>query len=116
MNPYDLVPLKPDAFHILLVLLDSPCHGYALMRRLAEVTEGKVVLLPGALYRRLQHLLDDGLIEELGEDGPSESRRRVFTVTEFGRAVAEAEAERLNSLVEAARRRDLIKTKAEAKS
>ncbi len=114
MNPYDHVPLKPDAFHILLVLLDSPCHGYALMRQLAQVTEGRVVLLPGALYRRLQHLLDDGLIEEAGGNEEPDSRRRVFAVTEFGHAVAEAEAERLSGLVEAARRRNLIKKTAEA--
>jgi len=114
MNPDDHLPLKPDAFHILLVLLDGPRHGYALMRDLAQATNGRVVLLPGALYRRLQSLLDNGLIEEIDGDGASDSRRRVFDVTAFGRAVAEAEAERLAGLVEAARRRNLIKKKVEA--
>jgi len=107
----DYIPLKPDVFHIVLVLLDGPRHGYALMTDIAESTEGEVKLLPGALYRRLQRLLDDGLITERAAESPeSDSRRRVFEVTRFGRAVAEAEAGRLTRLVEAARLRDLIKS------
>ena len=116
MDPESHIPLKPDAFHILLVLLDGPRHGYALMRDLAQSTGGRLVLLPGALYRRLQQLLDDGLIAELDDGSDTHSRRRTLGVTAFGRAVAEAEAARLEGLVEAARTRNLIKRKAEAGS
>ncbi|MCZ6917919.1 MAG: helix-turn-helix transcriptional regulator [Gemmatimonadetes bacterium] len=116
MDPTSHVPLKPDAFHILLVLLDGPRHGYALLRDIARSTGGQVVLLPGALYRRLQQLLDDGLIEETDDGSPTDSRRRTLGVTPFGRAVAEAEAARLEDLLEAARLRDLVKERAEAKS
>lgn len=116
MDPNAHIPLKPDAFHILLVLLDGPRHGYALLRDLAQSTGGQLVLLPGALYRRLQQLLDDGLIEEIDDGSEGNSRRRTLRVTSFGREVAEAEAARLQGLVEAARRRDLVKEQAEAKS
>ena len=116
VDPESHIPLKPDAFQILLVLLDGPRHGYALMRDLAESSGGRLVLLPGALYRRLRQLLDDGLIEERDDGHDSDSRRRTLGVTAFGRAVAVAEAARLEGLVEAARARDLIKRKAEAKS
>lgn len=113
MNPADFVPMKPDAFHILLVLIDGPRHGYALMKDLAQSTSGQVVLLPGALYRRLQSLLEDGLIEEAAGGNPG-ARRRPFAITAFGRAVAEAEAHRLASLVDAARLRNLMKEQGEA--
>lgn len=113
-KPESHIPLKPDAFQILLVLLDGPRHGYALMRDLAESTQGKLVLLPGALYRRLQQLLDDGLIEEI--DAAGDSRRRTLRVTAFGRKVAEAEAARLEELLEAARLRKLVKKRAAARS
>ena len=73
MRAEDYTPLKPDVFHILLVLLDGPRHGYALMTDIAESTEGEVKLLPGALYRRLQRLLDDGLITERGVCEASEA-------------------------------------------
>lgn len=114
MKPDTYLPLKPDAFHILLALLDGPRHGYALLRELAERTGGKLVLLPGALYRRLQQLLDDGLLEEVDVEAGPRGRKRVFAVTAFGRAVAEAEARRLESLVDAARAMDLLEHRAEA--
>lgn len=115
MRPEDHVPLKPDAFHILLALTDAPLHGYALMKELASSSDGQMVLLPGALYRRLQQLLDDGMIEEVEEPGSGGARRRTFAITPFGHAVAEAEAHRLTMLVAAARRRHLVK-EAEAES
>ena len=111
-----ILPLTATAFHILVALANGPRHGYALMRDLAQSTGGRLVLLPGALYRRLQQLLDDGLIEELDDGSDMASRRRTLGVTAFGRAVAEAEAARLEDLVEAARSRDLIRRKAEAGS
>jgi DNA-binding PadR family transcriptional regulator len=86
------------------------------MKDLAQNTGGRMILLPGALYRRLQHLLDQGLIEEIGDADGGESRRRTFAITDFGKAVAEAEADRLASLVEAARLRHLVKRRAEAES
>lgn len=112
MKPKDMLPLKPDAFHILLTLLEGPRHGYAIMRDLAERSRGEMVLLPGALYRRLQQLLDEGLIEEVEED--ESQRKRTFAVTKFGQRVVRAEARRMEDLVEAARAHDLLKAKAKA--
>jgi DNA-binding PadR family transcriptional regulator len=102
-----LLPLKAEVFHILLALLEAPRHGYAIMQEVADRTAGEVRLLPGALYRHLDRLRSDGVIEEIGES--DESRRRSYRVTSFGRRVAEAEASRLTKLVEAAVGRDLVK-------
>lgn len=107
--------MKSDVFQILLVLMDGPRHGYAIMRDVAEETKGEVRMLPGALYRHLQRLLDEGLIRELegcpgvpGED----ARRRCYELTADGRAAAEGEAARLARLLEAATRRNLLKESA----
>ncbi len=110
MDAERLIPLKPDVFHILLVLLDGPRHGYAIMRDVAESTDGKVRMLPGALYRHLQRMLDDGVIAEVDDAaGGADSRRRCYAVSDFGRAVAEAEASRLAGLVRAALAKNLVK-------
>ena len=111
MDAEKLIPLKPDVFHILLVLLDGPRHGYAIMRDVAESTGGKVRMLPGALYRHLQRMLEDGVISEIDHDAKSgvDSRRRRYEVTDFGQQVAEAEAARLTGLVRAAAQRNLVK-------
>jgi DNA-binding PadR family transcriptional regulator len=104
----DLLPLTPAAFHILLVLAEGATHGYAIMQQVAELTDRLVHLGPGTLYRSIQRLLDDGLIEEVAESAPANADRRQYRLTVFGRRVACAEAARLAVLVRAARRRGLL--------
>src|SRR5882672_8982074 len=105
-EPRSLLPLTPATFHVMLAMLDGTGHGYGIMREVERVTNGEVQLGPATLYRSIQKMLVDGLIEELpAEDGPeSDERRRIYKLTRFGRRVAEEEAGRLASLVRAATR------------
>jgi DNA-binding PadR family transcriptional regulator len=99
-------PVTPAAFHILLALAASDLHGYAIMRRVEESTEGRTRLGPGTLYRSIRTLLADGLIEEVDERPDpdlDDERRRYYRLTAVGRRVAEAETERLTHLVRLAR-------------
>ena len=104
-DPEDLLPLPPATFHILMAVADHERHGYAIIQDVAERTGG-VRLSAGTLYRSLQRMLEQGVIEETGErPAPDEDdeRRRYYRITPFGRAVARAEAERLAELVRLAR-------------
>ena len=56
MNPEFLLPLKPTVFQILLTLLDGECHGYVMMQQISERTDGKLRILPGAMYLSLIHI------------------------------------------------------------
>jgi DNA-binding PadR family transcriptional regulator len=106
-TPDDFLPLKPDVFHILLVLLHGERHGYAIMRDVAEQSEGRVELQAGALYRLLARLLEDGLVVESQRRPAADAgdeRRRYYRVTALGRRVIAAEAERMAALADAARR------------
>ena len=49
-NPKIAPTLTPAAFHIMLVLAGGENHGYAIMREVAEHTQGKMRLGPGSLY------------------------------------------------------------------
>jgi DNA-binding PadR family transcriptional regulator len=63
-------------------------------------------LSPGTLYRSIQRMLEQGLIQETAERPAPElddERRRYYRITSFGRAVAKAEARRLAQLVKLAR-------------
>lgn len=111
MKPESLLPLKTAVFQILLTLLDGESHGYVIMQEIAERTDGEVRLLPGALYRHLQRMLEDGLIRELDRrkvTDSSDERRRYYAITAFGRRVAEAEVTRLAKLVDYARTKNLV--------
>jgi DNA-binding PadR family transcriptional regulator len=110
-NPENHLPLTPAVFHILLALTGSEKHGYAIMREVEETTEARMVLGPGTLYGAIKRLLKAGLIAEIDErpdPALDDSRRRYYELTDLGRKVLAAEAERLAHLVEVARRKDLL--------
>ncbi|MEJ2264034.1 MAG: PadR family transcriptional regulator [Anaerolineales bacterium] len=107
----ELLPLTPAVFHILLVLADGERHGYAIMQEVAEITNGQMQMGPGTLYGSIKRMLRAGLIEEADErpdPALDDSRRRYYQLTDLGRKVLAAEAERLARLVEEARRKDLL--------
>ncbi len=109
-DPLHLLPLTPVAFEILLALTTGERHGYAIMRAVEERTEGRTSLHAGTLYRALARLLEGGLLEERDErpQAGSDERRRYYALTDLGRAVAAAEARRLESQVGAARDHGLL--------
>jgi DNA-binding PadR family transcriptional regulator len=103
----DLLPLKADTFHVLLVLLRGERHGYAIMREAAERSAGRVELQAGALYRLLARLLDDGVVVESQRRPAADAddeRRRYYRITPLGKRVIAAEAERMAALADEARR------------
>jgi len=105
-NPESFLPLPPATFHILMAVADQDRHGYAIIHDVSDRTDGAVRLSAGTLYRSLQRMLEQGLIEEAGErPAPDEDdeRRRYYRITSLGRAVARAEAQRLTDLVRLAR-------------
>src|SRR5687767_14374554 len=95
------IPLTPTVFFVLMALAEGPRHGYAIMKRSAELSEGRVRMGPGALYTTIQRLADAALIEEVavGED----SRRRLYRLTLAGKSLLAFEVDRLESLVKTAR-------------
>jgi DNA-binding PadR family transcriptional regulator len=96
----------PEAtFHILMAVAEDDRHGYAIIQDVTARTDGKLKLSPGTLYRSIQRMLEQGLIEET-TDRPApeldDERRRYYRITVFGRAVAKAETQRLAQLVKLA--------------
>src|SRR5262249_21695215 len=111
-------PVTPAVFQILLALADGESHGYGIMQEVDRLTRGEKPLGPGTLYRSIQRMRVDGLIQELAIALHAESdddRRRYYRLTAQGLAVARAEARRLADLVEAARSRGLLAPSAREK-
>jgi len=94
-------PLPAASLHLVLALLDGENHGYALMRRVEELSAGAVRMGPGTLYGTLNRLLAEGLIVETTDRDARDDneRRRYYELTGGGRAVALDELDRLRSLV-----------------
>lgn len=95
-------PLPPASMHLVLALLDGELHGYALMRRVEELSDGAVRMGAGTLYGTINRLLADGLIVETTDDldrSDDDERRRYYELTGNGRAVALGELARLQAIV-----------------
>ena len=101
-----LLPLPPATLHILMALSDEDRHGYAIIQEIAARTNSAVRMSAGTLYRSIQRMIDQGLLEELQERPAPElddERRRYYRITRFGATVARAEVRRLQDLVRLAR-------------
>jgi len=70
---------------IIALLAEEPMHGYQIITELTERSGGVWRPSPGSVYPTLQALEDQGLVTADQTEG-----RRVFNLTEEGRAVAEA--------------------------
>jgi DNA-binding PadR family transcriptional regulator len=97
-DPEKFLPLKPDAFEILLALASGDLHGYAMLK----VLESRgIVLAASLLYRKLRRMMEEGLVaESSARPRPSadDARRRYYRITPLGRAVVSAEAARIMAL------------------
>jgi DNA-binding PadR family transcriptional regulator len=106
--------LTPAVFVLLLALSDGERHGYGLAQDVAELTGGAIRMGPGTLYRSLQRMQVDGLVQPV-HDAPIDDmaagrgqRRRSYRITEAGREAARTEARWLSLLVKAAGQRGLL--------
>jgi PadR family transcriptional regulator, regulatory protein PadR len=73
---------------LLSVLARGPAHGYAIIERLRERSEGAFGLPEGTIYPALHRLEAAGLLGSRWADD-SGRRRRVYALTRSGRAELE---------------------------
>lgn len=108
--------LTPAMFAVLLALTEGEQHGYALMNDADRLSGGTIALGPGTLYRTLQRMRVDGLIEEVGLDQAAvradhrAERRRRYRITSTGRSAVRAEARRLAALLASDTARALLRS------
>src|SRR3984957_20337339 len=69
----------------LLLLAEEPRNGYQIMQEVEQRSDGVWRPSPGSVYPALAQLEDEGLIRSTDSDG-----RKLFAITDDGRAVVEA--------------------------
>src|SRR5437870_8446029 len=79
-------------FVLLDTLRNGPQHGYEMIKGLEERTHGQYAPSPGALYPTLQFLADLGFVRATREED-----RRVYELTEAGRAELDAHKDRVDA-------------------
>ena len=87
----------------ILLRLHSSAHGYALMKDIAEMTDGRVNLGAGTLYGALDTLQKKNWIKQLDEQ--SKDRKIEYIITNEGKENFEKEIIRLKELLSNAKKR-----------
>lgn len=87
------VPMTETSFYILLCLREES-HGYGIVKRTEELTDGQIKLSPGTLYGSLSKMEKDGLIKFIRE----EDKRKIYKITKLGTQVLELEMKRIERL------------------
>jgi len=113
-----LLPLTPAVFYTLFALAHREQHGYAIMRSVESLSDGKITLGPGTLYTTIQRLLNLGLIEETTHEKRPEElerRRRYYRLTGLGSRLLNEEIRRFEDVLHQARIRKLVPRGGEAR-
>lgn len=95
MKRHKLLPLTETMHYILLAVRD-PLHGYAIMQKVEQMSDGQVRIAAGTLYGAIENLLKSGWVELLPSEG---SRRKVYRITGEGTKALEMEQERLRHIL-----------------
>ncbi|MGH9662869.1 MAG: helix-turn-helix transcriptional regulator [Bryobacteraceae bacterium] len=94
-------PLTEPVLLILASLASEPRHGYALMKDIETLSEGRVRLSTGTLYGALHRLLDDCWIERFDQTDTSREKQ-AYRLTRSGHKKLRAELDRMRQLTRAA--------------
>ena len=87
------VPMTETGFYILLCL-QKEMHGYSIVQKVEEMTQGEIRLSPGTMYGSLSKMEKDGIIRFVRE----EDKRKIYVITELGTDVLNLEKKRIKRL------------------
>jgi PadR family transcriptional regulator, regulatory protein PadR len=70
---------------ILSILMESPLHGYAIMRKLEERSSGYFKMTAALLYPTLHQMEQENLVEAIWENTTGQRRKKIYTITSRGK-------------------------------
>jgi DNA-binding PadR family transcriptional regulator len=97
--------MSTPSYFILAALLDGALHGYGIIKRATDLSNGRVRLAAGTLYGALDRLAAEGLLAAEGEETVEGRTRRYYRLTDDGRRAVQEEAVRLEQAARVVTRR-----------
>lgn len=99
MDALDQMRKGTTTLAILKLLADAgePMHGYQLSQVLESRSQGYFQFKEGLIYPRLHQMEQEGLLHSLWLGEPGTRRRKVYAITEEGRARLRRELEQWES-------------------
>ncbi len=90
-------PLTEATYYILLSL-HVPLHGYGIIKKVENMTDGRLILAAGTLYGAISKLISYNLISLVSED-VNNKRKKEYLITEEGIALLNFELLRIKKMV-----------------
>jgi PadR family transcriptional regulator, regulatory protein PadR len=87
--------MREPTYFVLAALLDGPLHGYGIIKRAGEMSDGRVRLATGTLYTALDRLTTKGYVRLVSEQTVGGRVRRTYGLTDAGSGALRAEAQRM---------------------
>ena len=88
------LPLTETVYYILLVLFE-PAHGYLIMQKVEELSQGEVRMAAGTLYGAIENLLKWKFIKPVES---KDKRRKVYVITDEWKKVLQLDYERMKHM------------------
>ncbi|OPJ62918.1 PadR family transcriptional regulator [Clostridium oryzae] len=95
MNRDKNLPLTETTYYVLLSLL-QPAHGYLIMQKVEQLSNGQVRLAAGTLYGAIENLLKQKFIQSVKSD---DSRRKVYLISDKGKEILKLDFERMKHMI-----------------
>ena len=89
------LPLTETVYYVLLALL-KPAHGYLIMQKVEELSDGQVRMAAGTLYGALETLLRRSFVKPVQTD---DSRRKVYVITDEGKRILRLDCQRMSHMI-----------------
>jgi DNA-binding PadR family transcriptional regulator len=98
-----------EPMYYILLALTRPMHGYEIMHTVLTMSDSRLKVGAGTLYALLARFEKEGIVHMVSDDG----RRKVYALTEKGRALLDREYLRLKDSVAVYVRRIFLKDEVE---
>lgn len=100
---HDRVPLLPGTLDLLILKAVSlrPQHGYGVLLRIGQISNGALVIEQGALYPALFRLVRKGYLKATWGVSENNQRAKFYELTAAGRKRLREETQGWNRLVSA---------------
>lgn len=95
------LPLTETVYYILLALLE-PAHGYLIMQKVEELSDGEVRMAAGTLYGAVENLLKLKFIKQVESD---DNRRKVYIITEEGKRILLLDFGRMKRIIDTTKKK-----------
>ena len=87
------IPMTETGFYILYCL-QNEMHGYNIIQKGKQMTNGEIVISAGTMYGSLSKMEKDGLIQFMKE----EEKRKYYIITALGKEILTIELKRIERL------------------